>query len=48
MNFVWDKDAWQDYTDLRHADKKSVKKINELLKSIERDKWGYVYLSRRT
>lgn len=37
MNFVWDKDTWKDYIDLQYADKKSVKKINELLLSIQKD-----------
>ena len=37
MNFVWLKDAWKDYMNLRYTDKKSIEKINELLKSIERD-----------
>ncbi len=37
MTLAWAKDAWKDYINLQHADKESVKKINALLKSIEKD-----------
>ena len=34
---VWSGRAWQEYLDWQMEDKKTVKKINELIKSIERD-----------
>lgn len=34
---TWDDDAWDDYTDWMDEDKKTVKRINRLLKSISRD-----------
>ena len=33
----WDDDAWDDYTDWMDEDKKTVKRINRLIKSILRD-----------
>ena len=33
----WDDDAWDDYTDWMDEDKKTVKRINRLIKSISRD-----------
>ena len=34
---VWSGRAWQEYLDWQLEDKKIVKRINELIKSIERD-----------
>ena len=36
MNKTWSDDAWDDYLEWQQHDKKIVKKINELLKDIER------------
>ena len=36
MNLVWDKYAWEDYLFWQTNDKKVVKKINELIKDIQR------------
>ena len=33
----WSDEAWDDYLDWQEEDKKTLKKINELIKSIERD-----------
>lgn len=37
MNKVWSDKAWGDYVYWQMNDKKTLKKINELLKSIERN-----------
>ncbi|MDR0467547.1 MAG: Txe/YoeB family addiction module toxin [Campylobacteraceae bacterium] len=36
MNLVWDKYAWEDYLFWQTNDKKVVKKINELIKDMQR------------
>ena len=37
MNLVFTPTAWQQYTDWQLEDKKIVKRINELIKSIDQD-----------
>lgn len=37
MNIVFTPTAWKHYTEWQKEDKKIVKRINELIKSIERD-----------
>ncbi len=37
MNIVFTSTAWQQYTEWQQEDKKMVKKINALIKSVERD-----------
>ena len=37
MNIVFTPTAWKQYTEWQREDKKTVKRINELIKSIERD-----------
>ncbi len=37
MNIVFTPTAWQQYKDWQQEDKKVVKRINDLIKSIERD-----------
>lgn len=37
MNIVFTLTAWQQYTEWQKEDKKIVKRINELIKSIDRD-----------
>jgi toxin YoeB len=37
MNKLWSDRAWDDYLQWQTIDKKMVKKINELVKSIERE-----------
>lgn len=39
MNKVWSDEAWSDYVYWQSQDKKTVKKINQLLKDIDRN--GY-------
>ena len=38
MNKIWHDDAWEDYLYWQKQDKKTLKKINELLKDIDRNK----------
>lgn len=37
MIISWDEEAWHDYVDLQNEDKKFVKRINALIKDIERN-----------
>ena len=37
MNKIWSDRAWDDYLYWQTQDKKTLKRINELVKSIERD-----------
>ena len=37
MKKIWDDEAWEDYLFWQQNDKKVLKRINELLKSMERD-----------
>ena len=37
MNIIFTPTSWQQYIDWQRDDKKMVKKINELIKSIDRD-----------
>lgn len=37
MNLIWSEKSWQDYLYWQKADKKNIKKINELLRDIKRD-----------
>lgn len=37
MNIVFTPTAWKQYTSWQTEDKKNIKRINELIKSIERD-----------
>ena len=37
MNKIWTDAAWEDYLYWQTQDKKTLKRINELVKSIERD-----------
>ena len=37
MHKKWSDEAWDDYLDWQGEDKKTLKKINDLIKSIERD-----------
>ena len=39
MRKIWHDDAWEEYTDWQIKDKKTLKKINNLLKDIDRN--GY-------
>jgi toxin YoeB len=36
MNKIWSDNAWEDYTFWQTQDRKTLKKINDLLKDIER------------
>jgi toxin YoeB len=36
MNIIWDKEAWQDYLYWQQNDKSTLKKINLLIKDIQR------------
>lgn len=37
MNKIWSDEAWDDYLDWQMYDKKTLKRINELVKDIERN-----------
>ena len=37
MNKIWSDEAWEDYLFWQSQDKKTLKKINELIKDIERN-----------
>ena len=37
MKLVWDEDAWDDYLYWQTQDRKTLKRINSLIKDIERD-----------
>ena len=37
MNIIFTQTAWQQYTEWQTEDKKIIKRINELIKSIDRD-----------
>lgn len=37
MRKLWSDEAWEEYLNWQATDKKTTKKINELIKSIERD-----------
>ena len=39
MNKIWSDEAWEDYIYWQQQDKKTLKKINDLIKDIERN--GY-------
>ena len=37
MKILWHEEAWKDYCDWQTEDKKTLKKINALIKDIQRD-----------
>ena len=37
MRKLWSDEAWEDYLNWQATDKKTTKKINDLIKSVERD-----------
>lgn len=37
MNYIFTPKAWQEYNEWREVDKKTQKKINQLIESIDRD-----------
>ena len=37
MRKLWDDDAWEEYLEWQKTDKKTLKRINELVKDIERN-----------
>ena len=40
MKLVWEEKAWADYCEWQQADKKTLKRINEILRDIQRDSYG--------
>ena len=40
MNKIWSDNAWDDYTYWQAQNRKTLKRINELLRDIERDPFG--------
>ena len=40
MNLMWAEDAWNDYCSWQSEDKKTLKKINDLIKDICRDNYA--------
>ncbi len=45
MNKVWTKEAWEDYLYWETQDKKTLKRINSIIKDIERN--GYKGIGKR-
>lgn len=39
MNNIFSEKAWEEYTDWQMYDKTMIKKINEIIKDIHRNKW---------
>lgn len=39
MKKIWDEEAWEDYLYWQNQDKKTIKRINILIKDIERNKF---------
>lgn len=37
MGLYWDDEAWEDYVDWQTQDKKTLKKLNELIKDLQRN-----------
>lgn len=37
MGVLWEDEAWQEYTDWQEQDKKTLKKINRLVRDIQRN-----------
>ena len=35
MNLIWDEEAWDDYVEWQSEDKKTLKRINKLIKDIQ-------------
>ncbi len=42
MNKVWTDDAWEDYVYWQKQDKRTVDRINKLIKSIDRNKFDSI------
>lgn len=40
MKLVWEEKAWADYCEWQQTDKKTLKRINEILRDIQRDSYG--------
>ena len=40
MRKIWDEDAWEDYLYWQTQDKKTLKRINQLLQDIDRNGYG--------
>ena len=40
MNKIWSDNAWEDYLHWQTQDRKTLKRINDLLRDIERDPFG--------
>jgi len=40
MNKIWSDNAWEDYLYWQTQDRKTLKRINDLLRDIERDPFG--------
>lgn len=38
MNINWNSEAWKEYVDWQSKDKKVIKKINEIIKDIQRNR----------
>lgn len=39
MNKIWSDEAWEDYLYWQMQDKKTLKRINQLIKDIDRDRY---------
>ena len=40
MRIIWDEDAWEDYLYWQTQDRKTLKRINQLLQDIDRNGYG--------
>ena len=40
MNKIWQDDAWEEYLYWQKQDKKTLKRINQIIKDIERDNYN--------
>ena len=48
MGILWDDDAWDDYLYWQTQDKKTLKRINALIKEIERTPYASAWIPFRS
>ena len=46
MRILWDDKAWQEYLDWQTQDKKTLKRINTLLKDIDRNGYNCIHFDQ--
>jgi len=47
MNKSWSDEAWDDYVEWQNEDKKTLRKINNLIKDIERNQYVFLNENKR-